>query len=56
DIFTSPGLHAPAYIQTLCCRYEGNNNVRSCNQHLCMVFALLTYRKGLRGIEACLRA
>jgi hypothetical protein len=40
-------------------RYGGNRKVIhfSCwDQFLCMAFAQLTYRKGLRDIEACLRA
>jgi len=40
-------------------RYNGNYKVKhfSCwNQFLCMAFAQLTYREGLRDIEACLRA
>jgi hypothetical protein len=40
-------------------RYEGNRRVRSFScwdQFLCMTFAQLTYREGLRDIEACLRA
>jgi len=40
-------------------RYQGNHQVKSfsCfNQYLCMAFAQLTYREGLRDIEACLRS
>jgi len=40
-------------------RYHGNHRVRhfSCyTQFLCMAFAQLTYRDGLRDIETCLRA
>jgi hypothetical protein len=40
-------------------RYGGNHRVRrfSCtDQFLCMAFAQLTYRDGLRDIESCLRA
>lgn len=40
-------------------RYNGNYRVRSftCySQFLCMAFAQLTYREGLRDIECCLRA
>ena len=40
-------------------RYKGNHRVRSftCySQFLCMAFAQLTYREGLRDIECCLRA
>ncbi len=38
-------------------RYHGNRRIRSfscLDQFLCMVFAQLTYREGLRDIEACL--
>jgi hypothetical protein len=38
-------------------RYHGNRKVRSfscLDQFLCMAFAQLTYREGLRDIEACL--
>lgn len=40
-------------------RYNGNYRVRSfrcLDQFLCMAFAQLTYREGLRDIETCLRA
>ena len=40
-------------------RYDGDRRVRSFScweQFLAMVFAQLTYREGLRDIEACLRA
>jgi hypothetical protein len=40
-------------------RYEGNRRIRSFScwdQFLCMAFAQITYREGLRDIEACLRA
>ena len=40
-------------------RYGGNQSIRhfSCRQQLiCMVFAQLTWREGLRDIEACLNA
>ena len=40
-------------------RYEGDRRLRgfSCwDQFLCMAFAQLTYREGLRDIEACLRS
>lgn len=40
-------------------RYSGDQRLRgfSCwDQFLCMAFAQLTYREGLRDIEACLRA
>jgi transposase len=39
-------------------RYDGEHKVRSFScwdQYLCMAFAQLTYREGLRDIEACLR-
>jgi hypothetical protein len=40
-------------------RYDGDRRLRgfSCwDQFLCMAFAQLTYREGLRDIEACLRS
>ena len=40
-------------------RYQGEQYVkkfRCLDQYLVMAFAQLTYREGLRGIEACLRA
>lgn len=40
-------------------RYNGNHKIKSftcLDQYLCMAFAQLTHREGLRGIEACLRA
>src|SRR5437867_1867923 len=40
-------------------KYHGDFNVRtfSClDQFLCMAFAQMTYREGLRDVEACLRA
>ncbi len=40
-------------------RYNGNHKIKSftcLDQYLCMTFAQLTHREGLRGIEACLRA
>ena len=50
----------PKYEFQLCVdRYHGHRYVKdfSCwEQFLCMAFAQLTYRKGLRDIEACLRA
>src|SRR5437016_13371950 len=50
----------PKYEFQLCVdRYHGNRYIKdfSCwEQFLCMAFAQLTYRKGLRDIEACLRA
>ncbi len=39
-------------------RYDGERKVKSFScwdQYLCMAFAQLTYREGLRDIEACLR-
>lgn len=50
----------PKYEFQLCVeRYHGNRYIKdfSCwEQFLCMAFAQLTYRDGLRDIEACLRA
>jgi hypothetical protein len=50
----------PSYEFQLCVdRYQGNRYVKgfSCwDQFLCLAFAQLTYRTGLRDIEACLRA
>jgi len=50
----------PKHIFDRCVdRYDGNHRVHnfSCfNQFLCMTFAQLTYRDGLRDIEVCLRA
>jgi hypothetical protein len=46
-------------FRRLVAKYHGNFNVRSftcLDQFLCMAFAQLTYREGLRDIEACLRA
>lgn len=46
-------------FQRLVLKYGGDRYVKqfSCaNQFLCMAFAQLTYREGLRDIEACLRA
>ena len=40
-------------------RYDGNRRYRgfSCwDQFLCMAFAQLTFREGLRDIETCLRS
>ena len=39
--------------------YDGERYVKSfscMDQYLCMAFAQLTYREGLRDIECCLRA
>jgi hypothetical protein len=50
----------PVYEFNKCVsRYNGNYKVKtfSCwDQYLSMAFAQLTYREGLRDIEACLRA
>jgi len=50
----------PRYEFQVCVdRYQGNHYVKhfSCyDQFLCLAFAQLTYREGLRDIEACLRA
>jgi hypothetical protein len=46
-------------FRRLVAKYKGNFNVRTftcLDQFLCMAFAQLTYREGLRDIEACLRA
>lgn len=46
-------------FRRLVSKYQGNFNVRTftcLDQFLCMAFAQLTYREGLRDIEACLRA
>jgi hypothetical protein len=52
--------HLPSYeFQKCVTRYQGDSHDRgfSCrDQYLSMVFAQLTYRESLRGIEACLRA
>ncbi len=50
----------PEYaFKKIVAKYKGDHNTRnfSCwDQLLCMSFAQLTYRTGLRGIEACLNA
>lgn len=46
-------------FRRLVAKYNGNFNVRTftcLDQFLCMAFAQLTYRDGLRDVEACLRA
>jgi hypothetical protein len=46
-------------FRRLVAKYKGNFNVRTftcLDQFLCMAFAQLTYREGLRDVEACLRA
>jgi acyl-CoA synthetase (AMP-forming)/AMP-acid ligase II len=46
-------------FQKCVARYHGDRHVKnfSCwDQHLAMAFAQLTYREGLRDIEACLRS
>lgn len=51
--------HLPSrQFRRIVSRYQGNRRVRSFScwdQFLCMIFAQLTYREGLRDIEACLR-
>ena len=49
----------PMVFERCVARYGGNHKVRgfSCmDQFRCMAFAQLTFREGLRGIEACLRS
>jgi Domain of unknown function (DUF4372)/Transposase DDE domain len=52
--------HLPTHEFRKCVqRYSGNHRVRSFScwdQFLCMAFAQLTYREGLRDIVACLRS
>jgi hypothetical protein len=52
--------HLPPYEFNKCvARYRGNSKFRgfSClDQFLCLAFAQLTFREGLRDIQACLRA
>jgi transposase len=52
--------HLPSYeFQKCVARYDGNYKFRgfSClDQFLCFAFAQLTFREGLRDIEACLRS
>jgi len=59
-IFSQLMDYIPRYEFRKCVtRYQGNSRVRtfSCwDQFLCMIFAQLTDRGSLRGIEACLRA
>jgi hypothetical protein len=46
-------------FRRLVAKYKGNFNVRTftcLDQFICMAFAQLTYREGLRDVEACLRA
>ena len=59
-VFSQVIDHLPMHTFRRCVRrYGGNHRVRSftcLDQYLCMAFAQLTYREGLRDIEACLRA
>ena len=59
-IFAQLIEHLPTrQFRRIVSRYGGNRRVRSFScwdQFLCMTFAQLTYREGLRDIEACLRA
>lgn len=59
-VFSQVIDHLPMHSFRRCVRrYGGNHRVRSftcLDQYLCMAFAQLTYREGLRDIEACLRA
>lgn len=59
-IFSQVIDHLPIHTFHRCVqRYRGHYKVQSfscLDQHLCMVFAQLTYRESLRDIEACLRA
>jgi hypothetical protein len=46
-------------FRSCACRYDGHYKVQnfSCwDQYLAMAFAQLTYREGLRDIEACLKS
>ncbi len=58
-IFAQIIKHAPKHrFDGLVKKYKGNRKTHkfSCwNQFLCMSFAQLTYRNGLRDIEACLK-
>ena len=52
--------HLPVYEFRKCvARYRGDHRIRSFScwdQFLCMIFAQLTYREGLRDIVVCLRS
>lgn len=59
-VFAQLTEHLPLHIFRSCVdRYNGNHYVKSftcMDQYLTMFFAQLTFREGLRDIEACLRA
>lgn len=59
-VFSQLMDHLPIHTFRRCVlRYDGNHKVKSfkcLDQYLCLVFAQLTYREGLRDIEVCLRA
>ena len=59
-VFSQVTDHLPLHTFRRCVqRYQGEHYVktfRCLDQYLVMAFAQLTYREGLRGIEACLRA
>src|SRR5216117_2101380 len=59
-VFAQVMEHLPLYtLRRIVSRYAGERKVKSfscLDQFLCMAFAQLTYREGLRDIEACLRA
>lgn len=59
-VFSQVIDHLPMHTFRRCVQhYHGDRRVRSfycLDQYLIMVFAQLTYRESLRGIEACLRA
>ena len=59
-VFSQIAEGVPHYeFQRLVARYQGDYKVRDFHcwdQFLCMMFAQLTYRDGLRDIEACLRS
>src|ERR1022692_3171201 len=59
-VFAQLMEHFPAYdFQKCVARYDGDFRKRSFScfdQFLCLSFAQLSYRGGLRDIEACLRS
>lgn len=59
-VFSQIAECVPHYeFQRLVARYQGDYKVREFHcwdQFLCMMFAQLTYRDGLRDIESCLRS
>jgi hypothetical protein len=59
-VFSQVMEHLPLHTFHQCVdRYQGDFKVQeffSLDQYLCMAFAQLTYREGLRDIEACLLA